>query len=249
MQETTNTPLFSLGQVVATPGALAALEKAGQGPQEFLSRHVHGDWGDLCEEDRKENQFSLERGFRLLSSYRTNAGDTTTFLNALGRFIPEDERILLIEDTAEIRMAHANLVRFEARQAQNGLAAVAIRDLLKASLRHRPDRILLGEIRGGEAFDLLQLLNTGHSGTLSTIHASSAKQGLARFTSCVLQSGIELPYRAIKTNIGDSLNVVVHVERRPGRRFVAEVLEVASYDPDADLFDYGAIYLRPEAQP
>jgi pilus assembly protein CpaF len=184
----------------------------------------------------------------ILISGGTGSGKTT-FLNALGRFIPEDERILLIEDTAEIRMAHANLVRFEARQEQNGLAAVAIRDLLKASLRHRPDRILLGEIRGGEAFDLLQLLNTGHSGTLSTIHASSAKQGLARFTSCVLQSGIELPYRAIKTNIGDSLNVVVHVERRPGRRFVAEVLEVTSYDPDADLFDYGAIYLRPEAQP
>jgi len=107
----------------------------------------------------------------------------------------------------------------------------------------------LGEIRGGEAFDLLQLLNTGHSGTLSTIHASSARQGLARFTSCVLQSGIELPYRAIKTNIGDSLNVVIHVERRPGRRFVSEMLEVNSYDPDADLFDYGAIYQRPEAQP
>jgi pilus assembly protein CpaF len=107
----------------------------------------------------------------------------------------------------------------------------------------------LGEIRGGEAFDLLQLLNTGHSGTLSTIHASSAKQGLARFTSCVLQSGIELPYRAIKTNIGDSLNVVIHVERRPGRRFISEVLEINSYDPDADLFDYSAIYQRPEAQP
>jgi pilus assembly protein CpaF len=88
-----------------------------------------------------------------------------------------------------------------------------------------------------------------HSGTLSTIHASSAKQGLARFTSCVLQSGIELPYRAIKTNIGDSLNVVIHVERRPGRRFISEVLEINSYDPDADLFDYGAIYQRPEAQP
>jgi len=80
MQETTNTPLFSLGQVVATPGALAALEKAGQGPKEFLHRHVHGDWGDLCEEDRRENQFSLERGFRLLSSYRTNAGDTTVWI-------------------------------------------------------------------------------------------------------------------------------------------------------------------------
>jgi len=184
----------------------------------------------------------------ILISGGTGSGKTT-FLNALGRFIPEDERILLIEDTAEIRMVHANLVRFEARQAQNGLSAVAIRDLLKASLRHRPDRIILGEIRGGEAFDLLQLLNTGHSGTLSTIHASSAKQGLARFTSCVLQSGIELPYRAIKTNIGDSLNVVIHVERRPGRRFISEVLEINSYDPDADLFDYGAIYQRPEAQP
>jgi len=184
----------------------------------------------------------------ILISGGTGSGKTT-FLNALGRFIPEDERILLIEDTAEIRMVHTNLVRFEARQAQNGLSAVAIRDLLKASLRHRPDRIILGEIRGGEAFDLLQLLNTGHSGTLSTIHASSAKQGLARFTSCVLQSGIELPYRAIKTNIGDSVNVVIHIERRPGRRFISEVLEINSYDPDADLFDYGAIYQRPEAQP
>jgi pilus assembly protein CpaF len=124
---------------------------------------------------------------------------------------------------------------------------VAIRDLLKASLRHRPDRILLGEIRGGEAFDLLQLLNTGHSGTLSTIHASSARQGLARFTSCVLQSGIELPYRAIQKNIGDSLNVVVHVERRPGRRFLSEVLEINGYDPDVDRFDCTLVYVRPEA--
>jgi Type II/IV secretion system protein len=103
----------------------------------------------------------------------------------------------------------------------------------------------LGEIRSGEAFDLLQLLNTGHSGTLSTIHASSAKQGLARFTSCVLQSGVELPYRAVKSNIGDSLNVVVQIERRPGRRFISEVLEIKSYDPDADLFDLCAIYLAP----
>jgi pilus assembly protein CpaF len=184
----------------------------------------------------------------ILISGGTGSGKTT-LASILGKFIPPDERILLIEDTAEIRMAHTNLVRFEARQAQNRLAAVAIRDLLKASLRHRPDRIILGEVRGAEAFDLLQLLNTGHSGTLSTIHASSAKQGLARFTSCVLQSGIELPYRAIKTNIGDSLNVVIQVERRPGRRFISEVLEINSYDPDADLFDYSAIYQRPEAQP
>ncbi|HET6930815.1 MAG TPA: CpaF/VirB11 family protein [Candidatus Acidoferrum sp.] len=244
MQQTERKPLFDLGQLVATPGALAALEKSGQSPMDFLSRHVTGDWGDIPDEDRKENQLSLEKGFRLMSSYRTTANETT-LLTALGKFIPADERILLIEDTAEIQLTHENLVRFEARREQNGTPAVSIRDLLKAALRHRPDRILLGEIRSGEAFDLLQLLNTGHSGTISTIHASSAKQGLARFTSCVLQSGVELPYRAIKTNIGDSLNVVIQIERRPGRRFISEVLEINSYDPDADLFDFCAIYVAP----
>jgi pilus assembly protein CpaF len=184
----------------------------------------------------------------ILISGGTGSGKTTT-LNSLGRFIPDDERILLIEDTAEIHLPHGNLVRFEARRGQNGIAPVAIRDLLKASLRHRPDRIILGEIRGEEAFDFLQLLNTGHSGTLSTIHANSAKQGLARFTSCVLQSGIELPYKAIKTNIGDSLNVVIQIDRRPGRRFISEVIEINGYSPDADVFDYFSIYLRSEAQP
>jgi pilus assembly protein CpaF len=178
----------------------------------------------------------------ILISGGTGSGKTTLAC-ALGKFIPEDERLLLIEDTAEIQLAHANLVRFEARREQNGVPGVAIRDLLKAALRHRPDRIILGEVRGAEAFDLLQLLNTGHSGTLSTIHANSAKQGLARFTSCVLQSGIDLPYRAIKTNIGDSLNIVIQIERRPGRRFISEVLEINSYDPDADLFDYMAIFV------
>jgi pilus assembly protein CpaF len=168
----------------------------------------------------------------------------TTMLNVLGKFIPPDERVLLIEDTSEIHMDQDNLVRFEARQPQNGLPAITIRDLLKASLRHRPDRIILGEIRGGEAFDLLQLLNTGHSGSLSTVHATSAKQGLARFTSCVLQSGVDLPYRAIKTNVGDSVNVVVHLERRPGRRFVSEVVEIHGYDPDRDEYNYSFIFDR-----
>ena len=180
----------------------------------------------------------------LLISGGTGSGKTS-LLTALGKFIPADERILLIEDTAEIQLAHENLVRFEARREQNGTPAVSIRDLLKAALRHRPDRILLGEIRSGEAFDLLQLLNTGHSGTISTIHASSAKQGLSRFASCVLQSGVEIPYRAIKTSIADSLNVVIQIERRPGRRFISEVLEINSYDPDADLFDFCAIYVAP----
>jgi pilus assembly protein CpaF len=172
----------------------------------------------------------------VLISGGTGTGKSTT-LGILAKFIPDDERILLIEDTAELQLDHANLVRFEARRGQNGIPAVAIRDLLKAALRHRPDRILLGEVRGGEAFELLQLLNTGHSGTLCTIHANSAKQGLARFTSCVLQSGVDLPYASIKANIGDSLDILLHVERRPGRRFVSEVVEIRSYNPDTDLFD------------
>ena len=186
--------------------------------------------------------YVLERK-NILISGGTGSGKTT-LLDILAWRISHDERILLIEDTAEIRLAHPNLVRFEARRAQNGLPAVEIRDLLKAALRHRPDRIMLGEIRGGEAFDLLQLLNTGHAGTLSTIHANSARQGLARFTSCVLQSDIDLPYRAIKTNIGDSLNVVIHIERRPGRRFISEVIELNGYDPDIDLFNYSIVYLN-----
>lgn len=177
----------------------------------------------------------------ILIAGSTGSGKTS-LLNVLGQFIPADERILLIEDTSEIHMGQDNLVRFEARHPQNGLPAVTIRDLLKASLRHRPDRLILGEIRGGEAFDLLQLLNTGHSGSLSTVHATSARQGLARFTSCVLQSGVDLPYRAIKTNVGDSVNVVVQLERRPGRRFISEVVEIHGYDPDRDEYNYGLIF-------
>jgi pilus assembly protein CpaF len=183
----------------------------------------------------------------ILISGGTGSGKSTT-LGILAKFIPDDERILLIEDTAELHLSHTNLVRFEARREQNGVPAVAIRDLLKASLRHRPDRIILGEVRGAEAFDLLQLLNTGHSGTLSTIHANSARQGLSRFTSCVLQSGIDLPYSSIKASIGDSLNVLIQIERRPGRRFISEVLEINSYNPSADLFDYCTVFQKGESK-
>ena len=191
--------------------------------------------------NRLEDYVLRKKAF--LISGGTGVGKST-IAAALARFIPEDERIVLIEDTAELQLHQTNLVRFEARREQNGVPAVSIRDLLKASLRHRPDRIILGEVRSGEAFDLLQLLNTGHAGTLSTIHANSAKQGLSRFTGCVLESGIDLPYAAIKANVADSIDVLMHVERRPGKRFIAEVLELNGYNPDTDRFDYTVLYVN-----
>jgi pilus assembly protein CpaF len=102
----------------------------------------------------------------------------------------------------------------------------------------------LGEVRGGEAFDLLQLINTGHSGTLLTVHANSAAQGISRFTTCVLQSGVEMPYRAVKTNIADSLNIIVQIQRRPGTRFVSEVLEIRGYNPEIEHYEMRCVYAR-----
>lgn len=213
--------------------------------RKFNARHFTID--DLVETGTMERWIAHQLELYVLA--RKNvlvAGGTgtgkTSLVNVLGKFIPTDERVLLIEDTSEIHLAQDNLVRFEARQAQNDLPAITIRDLLKAALRHRPDRVILGEIRGGEAFDLLQLFNTGHSGSLSTVHAATARQALARFASCVLQSGIEIPHRAVKTNIGDSVNVVVHLERRPGRRFVSEVIEVHGYDPDRDEYNTAVVF-------
>jgi pilus assembly protein CpaF len=177
----------------------------------------------------------------ILISGGTGTGKTT-LLNALAHFIPVSERILVIEDTAEIQLDHCNLVRFEARREQPGIPAVTIRDLVRAALRHRPDRILLGEVRGGEAFDLLQALNTGHSGSLSTIHANSAQQTLARLTSCVLQAGIELPYTAIRSQISEAIQFVLHVERRRTCRLASELLKIHRYDPSQDRYELTTEY-------
>jgi len=186
-------------------------------------------------------QATIAHRQNILISGGTGTGKTT-MLNALAFFIDDEDRIILIEDTSEIAINKRNLVRFEARREQNGLPAVAIRDLLRATLRHRPDRIILGEVRGGEAFDLLQALNTGHSGTLSTIHANSAQQALARFTSCVLQSGVELPYAAVRRNIGDAVHLLLHLERRQGQRYVSELVRVQGFDPDSDSFRTTPLY-------
>ena len=177
----------------------------------------------------------------ILISGGTGTGKTT-LLNAIAAFIPDDERLVVIEDTAEIQIAKPNVVRFEARREQPDLPAVTIRDLLRAALRHRPDRIILGEVRGGEAFDLLQALNTGHSGTLSTIHANSATQALNRLASCVLQSGVDFPYAAIRSAIADSIQLVLHIERRDGKRAVKEMLRVDGYDHAGETYQLRTLY-------
>jgi pilus assembly protein CpaF len=177
----------------------------------------------------------------LLISGGTGTGKTT-LLNILADFIPDEDRIVVIEDTAEIHIRKSNLVRFEARREQPGLPAVPIRELLKASLRHRPDRIIVGEIRGGEAFDLLNALNTGHSGSLSTVHANTARGALSRFENLTLQSGVSLPHKAIKANIADSLDLLVHINRRQGQRFVSEVLEIRRYLPESDEYELAPLF-------
>jgi pilus assembly protein CpaF len=177
----------------------------------------------------------IEARDNILISGGTGTGKTT-LLNALAAFLPTDDRLVLIEDTAELQLTAPNLVRFEARREQAGVPAVTIRDLLRATLRHRPDRILLGEVRGGEAFDLLQALNTGHSGTVSTIHANSAEQALTRFASCVLQSGIDLPYPAVRLAIAEALQVLVHLDRRHGQRTVRQIVRVRRYDAATDTY-------------
>lgn len=180
-------------------------------------------------------QEAIDARDNMLISGGTGTGKTT-LLNALVAGLPSEDRLVVIEDTAELQLEAPNLVRFEARRAQPDLPAVTIRDLVRATLRHRPDRILVGEVRGGEAFDLLQALNTGHSGTLSTIHANSAEQALRRFTSCVLQSSVDLPYPAIRHAMAECLQLLVHLERRRGRRVVTELVRISGYHATSDTY-------------
>ena len=180
-------------------------------------------------------QEAIDARDNMLISGGTGTGKTT-LLNALVAGLPSEDRLVVIEDTAELQLEAPNLVRFEARRAQPDVPAVTIRDLVRATLRHRPDRILVGEVRGGEAFDLLQALNTGHSGTLSTIHANSAEQALRRFTSCVLQSSVDLPYPAIRHAMAECLQLLVHLERRGGRRVVTELVRISGYHATSDTY-------------
>ena len=164
----------------------------------------------------------------VLVSGGTGSGKTT-LLNALIELLPEDERIVAIEDTLELRIDRANCLRFEAG-ATLSETPVEIRDLVRHALRHRPDHIVVGEVRGAEAADLLQALNTGHGGSLTTVHANNARSALSRLASCAMQAGDALPWEVTCRGVVDGIALVLHTTRRDGRRFVEEALEVRGYD-------------------
>ena len=179
----------------------------------------------------------------------------TTILNILSAAIPDTDRILVIEDTAEILISKPNLVRFEAKRGRRDsrgavtYEGTSIRQLLKAALRHRPDRIIVGEIRDGAAYDLLQALNTGHGGSMSTVHADSAQGALQRFAALVLESGVQMPFPAIKANIAAALHYLVYIERRQAQRYVAEIIRLHGFDPDTDRYELEHVYSRAEPSP
>jgi pilus assembly protein CpaF len=181
----------------------------------------------LSEEAAALLQKLVKARYSIIVSGGTGSGKTT-FLNALSQYIPNDERIITIEDSAEMQIQEIpNLVRLETRNSNTeGVAAITIRDLIRSALRMRPDRIIVGECRGAEAFDMLQAFNTGHDGSLSTAHANSSRDLLARLEMMVLM-GMELPLGAIRKQIASGVDIIVHLGRlRDKSRRVLEIAEV-----------------------
>lgn len=173
----------------------------------------------------------VQAKYNIFISGGTGSGKTT-FLNALSYYIPKEERIITIEDSAELQiLGIPNLVRMETRNANvEECREITIRDLIRTSLRMRPDRIIVGEVRGGEAFDMMQCLNTGHDGSMSTGHANSSKDMLNRLENMILM-GMEIPLSAIKQQIASGIDIIVHLGRlRDGSRKVLEIVEVLGYE-------------------
>ncbi|HEY3308872.1 MAG TPA: CpaF family protein, partial [Desulfuromonadaceae bacterium] len=156
----------------------------------------------------------------------------TTLLNVISEFIPDDERIITIEDSAELQLKQDHVVRLETRPANiEGTGEVTQRDLVRNALRMRPNRIILGEVRGGEALDMLQAMNTGHDGSISTIHANTVRDAMARLATMVMMTGMDLPDRAIKEQISSAINVIIHLVRfADGTRKIVKIAEITGME-------------------
>jgi pilus assembly protein CpaF len=183
----------------------------------------------------------------IIISGGTGSGKTT-LLNVMSRYIPHDERIVTIEDAAELQLNQAHVLRLESRPPNiEGKGQIAIRDLVRNSLRMRPDRIVVGEVRDGAALDMLQAMNTGHDGSITTVHANSPRDSLSRLETMVLMAGIDLPIRAIRDQVAGAIDLIVQQARlRDGTRRIVAITEVAGMEGDVitlqDLFtfDYSA---------
>lgn len=189
-------------------------------------------YGSLTEEIAEKLQLLVKAKYNIFISGGTGSGKTT-FLNALSNYIPKDERVITIEDSAELQITGVdNLVSLETRNANaSGAGQITIRDLIKSSLRMRPERIVVGEVRGGEALDMLQAMNTGHDGSLSTGHANSTEDMLSRLETMVLQGAAGLPLEAIRQQIASAVDIIIHLSRlRDKSRKTMEITEVVGYE-------------------
>jgi pilus assembly protein CpaF len=187
----------------------------------------------------------------IIISGGTGSGKTT-LLNVLSSFIPETERVVTIEDSAELRLDQRHVVRMEARSPNvDGRGEVTIRDMVRNALRMRPDRIIVGECRGGEALDMLQAMNTGHDGSLTTLHANSPRDALLRLETMVLMAGMDLPLKVIRQQVASAVDLIVHQSRlRNGPRKITAISEVAGMEGDtivmSDIFKYEQTGVTPE---
>lgn len=199
------------------------------------------NFGTLTEKIAAFLEACVRGRLNILVSGGTGSGKTT-FLNVLSSFIPEEERIITIEDAVELQLHQEHTIQLESRPPNiEGQGQVTIRDLVRNALRMRPDRIIVGEVRGGEALDMLQAMNTGHDGSLSTVHANSPRDVLARLETMVLMSGMDLPVRAIREQVSSALDLIIHQARfRDGTRKITHITEVQGMEGDVitlqDLF-------------
>ena len=204
------------------------------------------EYGSITQEIADKLQLLVKAKYNIFISGGTGSGKTT-FLNALSNYIPKDERIITIEDSAELQIEGIeNLVSLETRNANtSGAGQITIRDLIKSSLRMRPERIIVGEVRGGEALDMLQAMNTGHDGSLSTGHANSTQDMLSRLETMVLQGAAGLPLEAIRQQIASAVDIIIHLSRlRDKSRKTMEICEVVGYESGKGN-ETGRIILNP----